>query len=870
MIAIERGCARACLLVGVLAAASGALKSARAEDAGAAAPAWTFVDPSDVATVAGAPDWVRPAAYRAAVLNHDALRAALAGVPHESNVALAASDRVIALPTPDGTLARYVIVESPVMAPALAAKFPQIKTYLGRGIDDPTASLRMDWTSAGFHAQVLSAHGASYIDPLYRGDDVHYACYYRRDRGRGPQGFECLVDGAHIGASDPSEGIASPAAAVASTGETLRRYRLACACTGEYTQFHGGGVTNGLSAIVTAINRVTGIYEQEASIRLELVANNDQIVYTNGSTDPYTNNNGYTMLGQNQSNLSSVIGNANYDIGHVFSTGGGGIAALQAVCRSTSKAQGVTGLSAPIGDSFYVDYVAHEMGHQFGANHPFNGINGSCCCGNRNGSTAYEPGSGSTIMAYAGICGGDDLQPHSDPYFHAISLYEITNYTQSGYGATCAVTLSTGNTPPVADAGLDYTIPRLTPFELTASATDAENGNLLYCWEEMDLGPGVSLSSPDSGSGPLFRSLSPSTSPTRTFPQSSYILNGTSSLSEKLPVYARALSFRVTVRDQYRGAGGIDWDDARVTIASSGPFEVTGPTSGTVWNGGGEVTWNVSGTDAAPVSAALVDIYLSTDGGQTFPTLLVAGTPNDGSEFVSTGGASTATARIKVIGTGNIFFDYNPADFTIESCAPADPVAGEPEPIAKNRYVSFVPPQGGSESSLRVRFADLPAPFAGFVNDVRWVGPPQTFNDSKGGTFVAAQLQCTPYVADWSTIGLLSIYGDAVVPGATYGIAAESCGGTIAGGGEVMVTTGAWGDIVEPFAGSGSAQPDFTDISSVVEAFQSNPSSPGKARAQLQPNLPDPNFQVDFNDVSAAVGAFLGQAYPYAGPAACP
>lgn len=870
MIGIERGCARACLLAGVLTAVLGAWHVARAEDAGAAAPAWTFVNPSDVATVAGAPDWVHPAVYRAAALNHDALRAELAGVPQESNVALAASNRVIALPTPDGTLARYAIVESPVMAPALAARFPQIKTYLGRGIDDPTASLRMDWTPAGFHAQVLSAHGASYIDPLYRGDDVHYACYYRRDRGRGPQGFECLVDGAHLGASDPSNGIASSAEAVASTGDTLRRYRLACACTGEYTQFHGGTVTDGLSAIVTAINRVTGIYELEASIRLELVANNDQIVYTDGATDPYTNDDGYTMLGENQSNLSSVIGSANYDIGHVFSTAGGGIAAFQAVCRSSTKAQGVTGTPAPIGDSFYIDYVAHEMGHQFGANHPFNGINGNCCCGTRNGPTAYEPGSGSTIMAYAGICGPDNLQLHSDPYFHAISLYEITNYTQSGFGATCAATLATGNTPPVAGAGPDYTIPRLTPFELTASATDAENANLLYCWEEMDLGPGASLSSPDSGFGPLFRSFSPTTSPTRTFPRVSDLLNGISSLSEKLPVYARTLSFRVTVRDESLGGGGIDWDDAQITVADSGPFEVIAPTSGTTWINGGEVRWRVNGTDAAPVNAAQVDIYLSTDGGQTFPTLLAAGTPNDGSEFVTTEGIATTTARIKVVGTGNIFFDFNPADFTIESCVPADPVAGEPDPIAKNRYVSFVPPQNGSASSLRVRLVDLPAPFAGFVDEVRWVGPPQTFNDSKGGTFVAAQLQCTPYAADWSTIGLLNVYGDAVIPGATYGIATESCGGTVAAGSEVMVSTGAWGDIVGPFAGSGSAQPNFTDISSVVDAFLSDPASPGKSRAQLQPNLPDPNAQVDFNDVSAAVSAFLGQTYPYAGPTACP
>jgi len=833
---------------------------------------WQFVASPEVTNFAGATSWVAPERYRVARADHDALAAALAGAPRESNIALAASQRVIRLPAPDGTLARFAYVESPVMAPALAAKFPQIRTYLGRGLDDPTAGVRFDYTPAGFHAQVLSARGAWYVDPLWRGDDVHHACYYRRDRGRAPDGFDCLVN--LIGDEDtaPAMNVASPAQTLAATGETLRTYRLACACTGEYTQFHGGGVTKGLAAIVTAVNRVTGIYEIDSAIRLELIPDNDLIVYTNGATDPYSNDDGFAMLSQNQSNLSNVIGSANYDIGHVFSTGGGGVASLGAVCRSNSKARGVTGLPFPVGDSFYVDFVAHEMGHQFGANHSFNGINGNCCCGNRNGSTAYEPGSGSTIMAYAGICSSDNLQTFSDPYFHAISVFEITNYSQNGFGSICPVDAPTGNTPPVVDAGPDYTIPRLTPFALTATGSDADETDVLtYCWEQFDLGPGVSLSTPDNGASPIFRSFNPTTEPTRTFPRLSNILNDTSTFAEKLPGVARALDFRVTVRDNRVGAGGTAHDDVRVTVDDSGPFEVTGPTSGTVWPSSGAVTWNVNGTDVAPVAAAFVDIYLSTDGGQTFPTLLASATPNDGSEFVSAPGIATTDARIKVQGTGNIFFDVNPDTFTIESCVPADPVAGEPDPVPKNRYLSFVPPPSGSESSIRVRLADLPPPFEGFTNEARWVGPPQVYDNSRGGeTFVAARLQCTPYEADWSTIGLLHVYGAGVVPGGRYGITAESCGTTVAGVSELVVTTGGWGDIVAPFAGGGVAQPDFADIASVVAAFLSDPNGPGKTRAQLQPNEPDPSLAVDFNDVAAAVAAFADAAYPYAGPAACP
>ncbi|MBZ0266960.1 hypothetical protein K8I85_02290, partial [bacterium] len=527
----------------------------------------------------------------------------------------------LTLPLPAGMAERFAIWESPILHPELAAKYPAIRTYMGRGIDDPTATVRLDMTPAGFHAMVLSTRPTMFIDPLHHGNDESYVSHFKRSRVANADGaaemFTCEVeeDPAIVAEIDRlvAERENRPARF---TGEQLRTYRAAIAATGEYTSFHGGTVADGLAAITTTLNRVTGVYERDLSVRMELIPNNDLIVYTNSATDPYTNNSGGTMLGQNQSNLDSVIGSANYDIGHVFSTGGGGIAGLGVVCRNGNKARGVTGLNSPVGDKFDIDYVAHEMGHQYGGSHTFNGNAGSCS-GNRTSSSAYEPGSGSTIQAYAGICGSQNVANNSDDYFHLRSFLQMTAYTQSGLGSGCPTVVATGNSPPVPAAGnVGYTIPASTPFALYGTATDPDGDAMTYCWEEYDLGPAGHPDTP-SGNAPIFRSFPPRTVTYRTFPKIRDIRLNVHTVGELLPTYARTLNFRLTVRDN---EGGADWDATSVDVdENSGPFVVTS-IGATPWAGGTArtITWDVAGTDGAPVSCSTVNIRLSTDDGRGF------------------------------------------------------------------------------------------------------------------------------------------------------------------------------------------------------------------------------------------------------------
>jgi hypothetical protein len=637
--------------------------------------------------------YIIPDSYRTVELNLEQVNSLLKSAPMEYTSEAVSGRTTLILPMPDGTNQKFKFWESPTMEPELQTKFPEIRTYTGQGIDDPYASLKFDLTPEGFHAQILSPNGRVFIDPHNQGDIRHYISYYSRDFHNKDGEFQCqlLID--EYQTPEPENFVTSP---LPPTGPQLRTYRLANAATGEYTAFHGGTVALGLAAVTTSVNRVNGVYEKEVAVRMILVANNNLIIYTNPNTDPYTNNDGGAMLSQNISNLNSVIGSANYDIGHVFSTGGGGVAYLGCVCTS-SKAGGVTGSPTPIGDPFDIDYVAHEMGHQFGANHSFNGNEGSCSGSNRNASTAYEPGSGSTIMAYAGICGTQDLQAHSDAYFHVISFDEIRVYTNSGSGNGCAVITNTGNSAPIVTVPSGgFYIPKSTPFSLTGSATDPNSDPITYCWEEFDLGPAGHPNSP-SGNAPIFRSFSPVTSSTRTFPKLSDLLNNTQTIGEILPTYSRNLTFRLTARDNRAGGGGVDYAQMSTFYVdgNSGPFVVTSPNTNVSWPGNSNqtITWNVANTSSSPVNCSNVKILLSTNGGNNFNTVLLASTPNDGSELVTIPNLPTSQARIKVEAVGNIFFDISNTNFTIvNNTVVNDPSSFNAQAISSSQIdLTFVP-----------------------------------------------------------------------------------------------------------------------------------------------------------------------------------
>lgn len=633
-------------------------------------------------------------------LDSSALGQLLASAPKEFSKAAESSPLTITLPLPDGTLARFSVEESPMMEPELAAQFPQIKTYRGQGIDDPWSTTRFDWTPEGFHAIVLSNTGTIYIAPFAKGDPTSYVSYDTRDISDGPMSFECGVTEADV-ADALARGVYShrarrPAPNFVS-GATLRNYRLAVAATGEYTAAYGGGSqANALSAITTTVNLIDAIYERDASIRLTLIANETAIIFTDPVTDGYTHGSTGTLIGENQARLDAVIGSGAYDMGFVFDgnagspTSGGfsGLAFIGVVCASGMKAEGaaiMTGLTAS--HTLFVNGIAHEFGHEFSALHSFNGTTG-ICSGQRTGETGYEPGSGSTLMGYS-VCGAESLQPSNDGYFHTGSLEQIVGYTTgSGAGNTCDTETATGNSPPAVSAGPDYTIPKGTPFTLTATATDANGDALTYCWEEYDL----SVSAPpdndaDGQPRPILRSFSPVTSASRTFPRLQYILNNanvppqtytvgsnTYLTGEILPAITRTMKFHVTVRDNRAGGGGVSSDEMLVNVRSeTGPFAVTQPNTAVTWATGTHqtVTWNVAGTTAAPVNAANVRISLSTDGGSTFPIVLASNTANDGTEDVSVPNTPTATARIKVEAVGNIFFDVSDANFTIAAGCPA-------------------------------------------------------------------------------------------------------------------------------------------------------------------------------------------------------
>lgn len=622
------------------------------------------------------------------------LKDILFAAPNEKTVKINESICIITLPLPNGTFQKFRVVEASIMEQGLATQFPNIKTFSVKGIDDPYANGKLDWNEFGFHGMIRTVNnGDFFIDPYCTQNTNAYITYYTKDFVKDPSQVipeaglikDEAVDTKNTPKKKGEEAKVNNAPPAACVGAQLRTYRLAVACTGEYAVAATGSATptiaQTLSKIVTSINRVDGVYETEVAVRLVLVATETLVVFTNATTDPFTGNNSAgTLINESQSVISATIGSANYDIGHTFSTGGGGLANLGCVCQVGNKAKGITGSPSPVGDPYDIDYVAHEVGHQFAGNHTFNSATSNCGGGNRNASTSVEPGSGITIMAYAGICGVNDLAANSIAYFHAISYDEIVNFTNLGGGNSCAATTTSGNNPPVVAGSGNHVVPISTPFILTGSATDPDGDALTYSWEETSVS-GISNSASsatpalvnwNSSTKPFFRSYVPLTAPSRLFPRASVVATGNYTLTkgEFVPNIAQNLQFRLTARDNKMGGGGVCYAINNITVSSAGPLIVTNPNaSGIVWAIGSSqtITWGVNGTNLAPVLCDSVRILISYNSGTTYSTLINS-TPNDGSELITspTLSASITTCRIKVESKGNIFYDISNNNFTID------------------------------------------------------------------------------------------------------------------------------------------------------------------------------------------------------------
>ncbi|WP_326552036.1 M12 family metallo-peptidase [Micromonospora sp. NBC_01813] len=916
------------LLVAVVAAAllpaigpTGAASAAPDGGTPIAGTPWATLDGEPSASRSGRTPDIEAHRLAAYTLDRDAISAQLDRAPAESARAAQAAPLVLTVPTPDGTLARFEVVNSPVMEDGLAAAHPEIQTYAGTGIDDPTATIRADLTPLGFHASVRSSSGSWYVDPYHRDQSV-YASYYAHDL---VNRHGDLIEREDVGAATEEIGAEIDQAQAdepAGPLVQLRTYRLAFLTDPSYANYFGA--ENVTAAKVTLINRVTQIYEDETAIRLVLINDTDKTNLNTaelatgpngpcGAAPCFTEANltgcSGATLNRNRIVLGQLVGASNFDVGHIgFGLPGGGVAGL-GVVGGDGKARGCTGLPNPIGDFYAVDYVAHEIGHQFAGNHTFNGTQWNCSGSNRSAANSYEPGSGSSIMAYAGICQQDNLQPHSDPYWSQRSYFEITtfvnsarpainevqtvslrdfdtdgdsftityggqssapivrgvDYTTTGIkaaiesitgwpaGATVSVaafggvgalndtgfqvtfnggavaqtnvaslglTAFTGadgfvgetakggpvdnggfqvtpttNHAPVVTVPDQFTIPVRTPFALTGTATDADGDPLTYLWEQNDRGgisggstAGTALTSNVKTNGPLFRVFGTSAlvspqdtqqyyspglnavddDPTRVFPDMAQILAGNTNAktgacpaapeppasgsatnltqalvdcySEFLPTADwvgydndRTMHFKLTARDGRVGGGGVGNAETEVVLApDAGPFLVTSQPVPSFYLGGStqEITWDVAGTDAAPVDAAQVKISLSTDGAKTFPYVLAEAVPNNGSATVTLPNIDTTTGRIKIEAVGNVFFDLNDADIRIDQVRTLRQLAYDGETVVH-------PVAGAADAEVLLR-----AVVTGAAGDVR--GTQLTF--ATGGTTL-----CTAEVRLWGT-----------------------------------------------------------------------------------------------------------------------
>lgn len=625
---------------------------------------------------------------------------------------------VIALPLPNGKLVNFTLTPEKIMADELAVKYPNIKTFTGTSLDNPNNTGRFDISPNGFHGMFYYHGERVFVEPksiyiqeqtgerlqkvskVFGRDSSEYKSYfsqYSRLPNKNPNKETNEVPNASTHKfhkpktipqpfnimAEPRTSVTEKSAKVSATESTMKTYRIAISAAAEYTEFNGGTVDSAMAEIVTLVNRLNQVYQRDLAIKLELVGNNDLLVFNDENTDPFANNSDDGEI--NTSVIDGVIGSENYDIGHVVNTAGGGLAILGGVCHSTYKGDGVTGDPNPTNDAFYIDYVAHEIGHQFGANHTFNGTAGACS-GNRVADSAYEVGSGSTIMAYAGICDDQNLQSHSDAFFHARSIDQINEYIQNATGNTCGNITGEVNNTAVVDAGLDYTIPARTPFKLSGSAGDLDSVNLSYSWQQFDLGSESSSvdEQVDDGSRPLFRALLPDNNTDRYFPKLSNVLSNSTEVGESLPTTDRALNFRLMVFDN---EGGVSFDEVHLNVVDTGEtFSVISPILDDVWTeSSNNINWQVAGTNTTPINCSSVDVLLSKDGGESFNINLASGVTNNGSNDISIDAfcadeINTLQARIKLVCNNNIFFAINSGAFSIDKALSSADIAITSQP----------------------------------------------------------------------------------------------------------------------------------------------------------------------------------------------
>ena len=578
----------------------------------------------------------------------------IATVPADYFAGLQGGDPRLTLPLPDGKEVTFNLQPYDLLPSDLAARYPGILAFKGYDESNPVETGRFDLGPQGFHAMFSHQGRMVFVDPLRNGEG--YAIYYQQDAHSRLEEEADKVIGTQAKAL---------ARQVLVDGNERKRYVIAISAAGEYTQYHGGTVEAGLGAIATLLNRVNEVYQRDVAAEFQLASGNDTIIFTDTATDPFNNDDGdidanVTVQQNAQTQAGTKLGP--FDIGHVVNTGGGGLAGLGVLCTA-EKSAGMTGSPNPVGDAFFIDYVAHEIGHQFGADHTFNGTTGSCGGGNREASQAWEPGSGSSIMAYAGICGEENLQVNSLPYFHSKSIEQMRAHMARV--ASCGSSQSLTNNAPQVAAGNDYVIPANTPFVLKGAGADLDQDPLSYTWEQIDLGTeSFSVASMvDDGSRPLFRFVAPTALPERTLPSLPSLLSNTLAKGEAWPATNRELNFRLTARD---GKGGVATDDMKIQVVNTGSaFRLTSPLVTPLGAGANQtIGWDVAGTNAAPINCSKVDLSLTRDEGVSW-TLLASGQPNSGSASVTIPAGNDGTARLKVACSDNLFFAISPLKLSV-------------------------------------------------------------------------------------------------------------------------------------------------------------------------------------------------------------